>query len=854
MEISNLARLTLDRPELIEKEPLRTLGYIQSYGVLIALQGPDLTISQISDNSGAILGIYPDDLINRPLDMLFDRGQMQQIQQALLQGDVETINPLKLSLQAENFAKSGDRITLFDGILHCSGKTVILELEPLPQQQTFHSLDCYRSIHRIAIELRQIDDLQALFQTTATKIRQLTGFDRVMLYRFNEQGHGTVIAEEKQDDLEAFNGLNFPAFDIPQTSRELLFASGVRLLANLDMPVAEIHPPSPEGQRLDLSNTVLRGTSACHIQYLKRMGVSASFTIAIARRGELWGLIACHHYAPKYLPYEMRVACKLLGRIISLEMMTKKDQADANYEYDLHNVRVKLIEWMSVEENMRSSLMNSPTHLLELTGATGAAIWEDGECSCLGTTPDCDAIATLIAFLQANYPQEKIIQTHSLVQLDPAWESHKETACGFLAISLSEIAPKYILWFRPETLQTVRWGGDPQTTLRKEEDGKLILSPRQSFALWQELVRLTSLPWKPCEIEAALGLREAIVRISLQKADRQTKLYIALQASEAREREKATQLEKALQELQEIHQQLLDTQTQLIQSEKMSGLGQLVAGVAHEINNPVNFIYGNLTHAEQSIQDLIGLLNLYARYYPKPVPEIQEEAKTIDLEYTLNDLPKILDSMRSGSRRIQEIVQSLRNFSRLDESERKIVDLHEGINSTLLILGDRLQEKKEGFGIRVVKNYGNLPPIDCYPGQLNQVFMNLLANAIEVLEERDRRRSSEEIKTKPSKIAITTEIAASDRIEKPHLIVRIADNGTGIAPEHQERLFDPFFTTKPIGKGTGMGLAISYQIIVEKHGGYLTCQSELGQGTEFIIELPLEQSDRMENENLIGLK
>ncbi|MBP0020902.1 MAG: GAF domain-containing protein [Cyanobacteria bacterium SBLK] len=842
MEISNLVRLTLDRPELVEKEPLRTLGYIQSYGVLLALQGPDLTIAQISDNSGAILGIFPDDLINRPLNMLLGEEQVQQIQQVLARGEWE-VN-LKLSLQAENFTKQRDRAALFDSILHRSGEKIILELEPIPRQQTFNSLDCYRSIHRIATKLRQIDDLQALFQTTVTEIRQLTGFDRVMLYRFNEQGHGTVIAEDKQDDLEAFEGLNFPAFDIPRISRELILASGVRLLANLDLPAAEIFPPSPEGQRLNLSNAVLRGTSACHTQYLKRMGVAASFVIAIARGGELWGLVACHHYAPKYLPYEMRAACKLLGRIISLEMTTKKDRADADYEHYLHNVRVKLIEWMSVEESTPSGLMNSPTHLLELTGATGAAIWEEGKCDCLGKTPDSPEIATLIEFLQENYPQENIIHTHSLVQLDAAWESHKETACGFLAISLSEIAPKYILWFRPETLQTVSWGGDPQTTLRKGEDGKLILSPRQSFALWQELVHLTCLPWKPCEIEAALGLREALVRISLQKADRLAKLYAALQASEVREREKAAQLEKTLQELQDIHQQLLDTQTQLIQSEKMSGLGQLVAGVAHEINNPVNFIHGNLAHAEQSIQDLIEILNLYDRHYPEPVQEIQEQAKAIDLEFTLKDLPNILDSMRSGSHRIQEIVQSLRNFSRLDESDRKTVDLHEGINSTLLILGDRLQEKKDGFGVRVVKNYGNLPPIDCYPGQLNQVFMNLMTNAIDVLEERDRQRSPEEIRAKPNKISITTEIASSELIAEPHLIVRIADNGTGITPENRERLFDPFFTTKPIGKGTGMGLAISYQIIVERHGGYLTYQSELGQGTEFIIELPLEQRDQ----------
>ena len=836
MELSNLSRIS-GNIKFIEKEPIRTLGYIQSYGVLFILQEPELTIAQISNNSSTILGIHPDDLINRSLSVLFGQEQVQQIKQALTQ-EKTTSHPLKLSLQAGNFTTQGDREAHFDGILHRSGERVILELEPLPSRETFNELDCYRSIHRIATKLRQIDDIQTLFETTVTEIHQLTGFDRVMLYRFSEQGHGTVIAEHKPDYLEPLLGLNYPASDIPSTSRELTLETGVRVIADIKIPSAEIIPLLSQAEPLDLSNAVLRGISNCHIQYLKNMGVSASLTIAIPREGKLWGLIACHHYTPKYLPYEMRTACKLLSQIISLEMVTKKDRADVDYKYRLNNVLIKLIEWMSVEENISDGLMNSPHHLLELTGATGVAIWQDDDCTCFGKTPATEAIASLVQILQTNHPQEKIIQTNSLVQLAPDWVSHKEIASGLLAISLSETESKYILWFRPETLQSVKWAGKPQEASQFGKDGEMILSPRQSFALWKELVHLTCLPWKNCEIEAALELQEAIARISLQKADRLIKLYAALQASEARTKEKATQLETTLQELQQIHQQLLDTQTQLIQSEKMSSLGQLVAGVAHEINNPVNFIYGNLTHTEQSIQDLIGMLSLYTKHYPEPIPEIQAEAEAIELDFTLQDLPKMLASMQLGAHRIQEIVQSLRNFSRLDESDRKTVNLHEGIESTLLILGNHLQQKPNGFGIQVIKNYGTIPKIDCYPGQLNQVFMNILANAIDVLEERDRHRSLEEVKAEPSQIFISTEIDSSDRILEPHLIVRIADNGTGIAPEHLDKLFNPFFTTKPIGKGTGMGLAISYQIIVEKHGGFLTCQSTLGQGSEFIIEIP----------------
>lgn len=301
-----------------------------------------------------------------------------------------------------------------------------------------------------------------------------------------------------------------------------------------------------------------------------------------------------------------------------------------------------------------------------------------------------------------------------------------------------------------------------------------------------------------------------------------------LRQSEAKARQQAEQLEAALQELTR-------TQSQLIQSEKMSSLGQLVAGVAHEINNPVNFIYGNLNHVNDYTQNLLSLLHLYQKHFPVPPSEIDAEMEQMDLAFMVEDLPKILTSMRVGATRIQEIVRSLRNFSRMDEAEFKAVNLHEGIDSTLLILQNRLKNKREQAGIKVIREYGNLPPVECYAGQLNQVFMNILSNAVEALEERDQQRSLEEIKQSPSEIHIKTEVS----LDKVKICIR--DNGPGIPEKLQSRLFDPFFTTKPVGKGTGLGMSISYQIITEKHKGRLCCFSTLGKGTEFTIEIPLWQ-------------
>lgn len=294
-------------------------------------------------------------------------------------------------------------------------------------------------------------------------------------------------------------------------------------------------------------------------------------------------------------------------------------------------------------------------------------------------------------------------------------------------------------------------------------------------------------------------------------------------------KEKNEQLEQTLDELK-------TAQTQLIQTEKMSSLGQLVAGVAHEINNPVNFIHGNLNHTNIYTQDLLELLQLYQAQYPNPTPEIQACIDNIELDFMVQDLPKMLSSMKTGAERIRQIVLSLRNFSRLDEAEMKPVDIHEGIESTLLILQHKLQKKGTDptSGLEVIKEYGNLPLVNCYAGQLNQVFMNILSNAIDAVTERDRQQLA-----KPSeggKIWIRTEVVKENQVR-----IRIADNGLGMTEEVRRRLFDPFFTTKPVGSGTGLGLSISYQIIVEKHKGHLECVSTIGEGAEFIIDIPMRQ-------------
>ncbi|MCL1473414.1 PAS domain-containing sensor histidine kinase [Argonema antarcticum] len=370
---------------------------------------------------------------------------------------------------------------------------------------------------------------------------------------------------------------------------------------------------------------------------------------------------------------------------------------------------------------------------------------------------------------------------------------------------------------------------------------QLLANEIQTFSLEKRYIcKNGSLSWVNLTVSLVRelpGKPKYLIAVIQDISDRK-QAELALQESEAREREKATLLETTLRELRK-------TQSQLIQSEKMSSLGQLVAGVAHEINNPVNFIYGNLIHVNNYTQDLLKLLQLYQQESPNPTPRILEEIEAIDLDFLTEDLPKILSSMKVGAERIREIVLSLRNFSRLDEAAVKKVDIHEGIDSTLMILQNRLKAKSNYPEIQLIKAYGNLPKIECYAGQLNQVFMNILTNAIDALEEGQlprRMGDGEEFSQSPIPYALCPTIWIGTETIGDRAVIRIADNGPGMTQEVLDKLFDPFFTTKPIGRGTGLGLSVSYQIVVEKHKGQLHYTSQLAVGTEFIIEIPIRQS------------
>ena len=519
-----------DRSLTSLKQPaINTLTQVQPHGAILVLKEPEMTVLQISRNVSKLFGRPAEDLIGSSLEDILDSFQADRFLQALASDNLDLMNPTKVWVR-----RVGDDYGVFDAIVHRSADGfLVLELEPALLQDNIPFLGFY---HLAKVSISQLEtgaNLNQFFQMIVGEVRKVTGFDRVMLYRFDQDGHGEVMAEDKIAELESYMGLHFPESDIPAPARKMFVSNWIRTIPNATADPVDLYPDvNPETHRpTDLTQSILRSPYPCHLEYLANMGVGSSLTISLMKDQKLWGLIACHHRTPKQIPYELRKACEFLGRMIFSEIANREEEADYHYRMQLAQTQALLIDAMSREDNFIDALVQGDPTLLDLANATGAAVCFNGRWATVGRTPSDEELDYLGQWLSNNV-KEDVYYTDSLPRVYFEAERFKDMASGLLAIPISKRS--FILWFRPEVIQTVNWGGDPNNAYElKGSNENPQLCPRQSFALWKETVRLKSLPWQPVEIRGVLEFRKAVVNIVLRQAEELALLAQDLERSNA---------------------------------------------------------------------------------------------------------------------------------------------------------------------------------------------------------------------------------------------------------------------------------------------------------------------------------
>lgn len=494
-----------------DKEPIHIPGKVQSHGFLLAVEKPTYNISYISENALFFLNSSPKDLLEKPVSILnnFINPQAAEF-------DIEDL--LKLGIVRKSFdAISPYPIKINDQpfylIISSSENEWLLEFEPLTLQYDIQS-----SIGRAASAMLQGKTVTALLKGAASEVKKLINYDRIMIYKFLDDGHGEVVAEEKESDLEPFFGLHYPASDIPQQARALYKLNLTRLIADVnreDSPIITFK----ENQPLDLTNGSLRAVSPIHIQYLKNMGVYSSFSISLISHGELWGLIACHNYSPKFIDYKAREGSKLIGQILSSALEYRQDEENSEIVAQFKNTANILTAHLNRDKYIADALTDHEINILDVTQATGAALIFENELRTVGTVPTNDEINELAEWLKSA-SDESVYYTHRLSEIFSPAKKYKNIASGILACSLSKELNEMIIWFKPEQIATVNWAGNPdKETVKPTENGLLNLSPRKSFEIWSQVVNNTSEKWLPEEITSVLRIREIIIANVNKKAN-----------------------------------------------------------------------------------------------------------------------------------------------------------------------------------------------------------------------------------------------------------------------------------------------------------------------------------------------
>ncbi|HXH31767.1 MAG TPA: ATP-binding protein [Bacteriovoracaceae bacterium] len=744
-------------------EPIHISGTIQDFGAVLAFK-KDFTLTYLSANLGAYLSDLPKNLLDSSLAQILGTSAFDEVTVAISTRRYEEEPYFNLK------TKGGSELRCK---MHKVGDTFIMDLEP--PQEIDHNLVLVKLPFAVS-KIQSCSTKQKLLETSVEIIRDLTGYEKVMIYKFHPDLHGEVVAESAEESVDKFLGLHYPAGDIPSQSRNLFLLNRARIISDAAYKPVPLLPTRNAEAALDLSRSNLRSVAPIHVEYMNNMKVQASLTLSLIVNGELWGLIACHHYSsPKLQCIELRAACEMFSRVVSSEI-TLHNLREVDFQRERSKeLRSFLRQEMQNEDNLAKGLFGKTRDVLHLLppDCTGAATLYDGEWFLSGITPRVPELDLLIKWINSNHPEEDYFFSDSLPSIYPAAMQYKDKCCGILAVTIHKGTNNFLMWFKPEYIRDENWAGNPE---KKTEgvDGKL--HPRKSFELWAKTVQDKSRPWKIWEQEEAMKLRNQILDIDLKRQFEKEQISRKV-------------AEDAISIIKIKTRELDEQRENSLRSAKMASLGAMAGSIAHEINNPLAIIStSSLVLAKQ----------------------IEAKADEAVIKHTIGDIKETVE-------RIGKIVRSLSFFVRDSTTEAKVqIPVAQLLDTTLPLAEDKI--RSQGCKLSIQGDRELL--VRCRPVAISQILLNLLNNSLDA------------IKDQPNKW-----IKVIFKEKDGFFLLKLIDSGPGVPAELADKLMDPFFTTKPAGQGTGLGLAIS-KGLAEQDKGELYLDRE-SPNTCFVLKLPL---------------
>lgn len=788
-----------------DDEPVHLGERIQPHGVLLVLESVGWTIVKASQNSADYLNHTPNALIGTALSSWLEPHSIALIKEHQRREDQR---PLYLSLTFA-LTKGAKR---FDTYMHQVNESVILELEPGHELTAVELTSIQHSVTQSIAHLRTIPDLTQFLQAAVEAIQILSGYERVMIYQFDEQQAGSVVAETQATNGQAYLGLHYPATDIPKRVRDLYQQGMMRLVPHLSAPPVVLHSRHslaqalPQGDRpnpdesakrpsshhsdcptdspINLSRSILRAVDPCCVDYHQNMGVEAFWVIALVNSGTLWGLIACHHSTAKPVPVPIRMACETLGQLIAAEVTSKIREEDIAYLNSLKVIQSDFVSSIAEAEDFKQALIHPQPRLLDLVSAKGAIVCLDQDVTLVGQTPNRQEVQALIEWTLSCEAHNSLFHTSCLSDHYPDAQTFKEKGSGVLILTISRLRRYLIIWFRPEVIQTVNWAGDPTTAVRtiENEQGQITLGPRSSFTQWKEMVTATALPWKKVELENALDLKNAIVGIVLNKADKLAQVNLELARSNRE-------------------------------------LDSFAYAASHDLKEP--------------LRGITNFSNIIIRRYADKLDEAGV---------------KRLKTLVRLAQRMDMLIDALLQFSRLGQTDlnRTTTDLDQLLQKVIDDMTTGWSDERLAPLITVVKP---LPTMRCDAVLISDVFSNLISNAAKYTDH-DRacieigwlwpqEYNETHLESNPDLLSEPPTYILEGRVQAPILYVK--DQGIGIQKRHFQNIFKLFkrlHERDRYGGGSGVGLTIT-QRIIERHNGHIWVGSTYGTGTTFYFTLGL---------------